>query len=347
MRLENETDPEMLRRAALLLEKENKRLVQKIIDLTNELVTVKGGGAEQLKLRIAELEQQLALRNRMLFGESSEKRIGDGPAPETSSEPPKLPQKGHGPKAQMHLPVVELKHELDEADRACAACGGRLEEWEGQSEDSEEIDVIERRFVIKKHKRQKYRCRCGGCVETAPSPLKLFEGARYSIDFAIEVAADKYCDHNPLERQVRKMAREGLDTDSQTLWDQIERVARLLAPGYLELMQYVLSKPVIGADETRWPLLGRKTTNRHDGMRGQSPLRMPWRTKSTMVARLKSRKRSWVTTRACSFATATACTNRSRRNRMVFRWRIAGHMYAANSSRPKRTSRRKARWPPT
>jgi hypothetical protein len=46
MRLKNETDPEMLRRAALLLEKENKRLVQKIIDLTNELVTVKGGGAE-------------------------------------------------------------------------------------------------------------------------------------------------------------------------------------------------------------------------------------------------------------------------------------------------------------
>ncbi len=260
MRLEHEKDPEILRKAAILLEQENKRLVQKIVELTRELVALKGGGAEQIKLRIAELERQLAVRNRMLFGEKSEKRVGDEPvrpAPE-QPEPPKPPQKGHGPKPQPKLPLVEVVHHHDEADRMCPSCGGDLEEWKGQFEESEEVDVIERHFVIKKHKRQKYRCRCGGCVETAPAPLKLFEGARYSIDFAIEVATEKYCDHGPLERQVRKMAREGLDVDSQTLWDQIERVARLLWPAYIKLRPYILQKGVIGADETRWPLLGKK-----------------------------------------------------------------------------------------
>jgi transposase len=258
MRLDKETDPEILRQAATLLERENQRLTQKIIALTRELVTLKGGGAEQLALRIAELERQLAVKNRLLFGTSSEQRTGDKPAADSTPEPPEKQKKGHGPKPQLKLPIVEVVHKSEEADQMCASCGGNLDEWEGQFEESEEVEVIERRFFIKKHKRQKYRCRCNACIETAPGPLKLFEGARYSIDVAIEIAIDKYCDHAPLERQVRRMAREGLDVDSQTLWDQIERVARLLTPGYVELTQYILGKPVIGADETRWPLLGKK-----------------------------------------------------------------------------------------
>ncbi len=60
--------------------------------------------------------------------------------------------------------------------------------WEGQHEESFEVDVIPRRFVLKRHLRMKYRCACGGCIETAPGPVKLCEGARYSVDFAIEVA---------------------------------------------------------------------------------------------------------------------------------------------------------------
>ena len=254
LRLDNETDPEILRSAAILLEKENQKLTQKVIDLTRELVLLKGGGAEQVASHIAALEKQLAVKNQMLFGASSEKRSGDKPAAD-SSKPPK---KGHGPKAQPKLPVVEVVHKSEPVDRMCTSCGGHLDEWEGQFEESEEIDVIERRFVIKKHKRQKYRCRCNACIDTAPGPLKLFEGARYSIDFAVEVGTDKYCDHNPLERQVRTMGREGLDVDSQTLWDQLEREARLLTPAYVELNQYILDKPVVGADETRWPLLGKK-----------------------------------------------------------------------------------------
>lgn len=261
MRLEDEKDPEILRKAALLLERENQKLAKKIIELTTELLALKGGGSEQLKLRIAELEQQIANKNRLLFGEKSERREGEElPAPPPA--PPKPPQKGHGPKAQPSLPIEPVEHKLDEADQVCTSCGETLQEWEGQFEVSEEIDVVPRRFVIKKHMRQKYRCRCGACIETAPGPVKLFDGARYSVDFAIDVATDKYRDHNPLERQVRKMRSEGLIVESQTLWDQLERLARRLAPGYEALLQYVLSRDVVGADETRWPLLGKNEPGR-------------------------------------------------------------------------------------
>src|SRR5262245_66268992 len=120
-----------------------------------------------------------------------------------------------------------MVHVLVETDRGCPACGGTLRAMTGQTEDSEEITVVERQFVLLQHRRQKYRCACNGAVETAPGPLRLAarpdtRGRRYSADFAVEVAIGKYLDHLPLERQVRVMRREGLTIDSQTLWDQLE-----------------------------------------------------------------------------------------------------------------------------
>jgi transposase len=146
--------------------------------------------------------------------------------------------------------------ELDEPDRACPACGGALEPFPQADEVAEEIDVEARRFVKRVHRRRGYRCRCGACVDTALGPEKLQPGGRYSIDFAVEVAVDKYVDHQPLERQVRTMARDGLVVDSQTLWDQLWALSRRLVPAYGALHAYVLSQPVLGADETTWPVLG-------------------------------------------------------------------------------------------
>ena len=55
------------------------------------------------------------------------------------------------------------------------------------------------------------------------------------------------------------MAREGLRVDSQTLWDQIQALARHLEPTYEALGRRALAAPVINVDETRWPRLGATT----------------------------------------------------------------------------------------
>jgi transposase len=252
--LTRETDLETLRKAALLLNRENRKLLEKVLELQKQLADAQGKNPESLQQRLALLEEQLAQRNQELFGRSSEKRSGSGEQASTAGD---AKPKGHGPKAQPKLPVEETRHTLDAADCTCEKCGGALEEMQGQTEDSEEIDVVERRFVLRTHKRQKYRCRCNAHVDTALGPPKLFPGARYSVGFAVEVAVDKYCDHLPLERQVRKMEREGLEVDSQTLWDQLERLARVLRPLSTKLQQHVLSQEVLGADESRWHLLGK------------------------------------------------------------------------------------------
>jgi len=247
----------MLRQVAVLLERENTTLHAKLRALAEELARLRGDTLPTAQHELAFLKELLAQRERALFGPSSEQRPHrDDPEP----APPPAPRRGHGPAAQPRLPIVEKIHELDTADRICPQCGGTLKEMTGQTEDSEEITVVERQFVLVKHQRKKYRCACNGCVDTAPGPPRLaarpdVRGHRYAPAFAVEVAIDKYLDHLPLERQARRMAREGLAIDSQTLWDQIDALATVLQPTYEGLRQYVLAAPVIGADETWWRFL--------------------------------------------------------------------------------------------
>ena len=252
---EHETDVATLREALRLLALENERLTKLNLELQKALAEAKGERVEQLELEIAQLQQTVAARNQALFGDSSERRPSS-PAPATKEPPQK--QSGHGPRKQA-LPIVERVHELDVADRTCTSCGGELSEWVDQFETASVNDMVERRFVELVHKRKKYRCKCGGCVETAPAPPKLMPGGRYSIDIAISIAVGKYGNHMPLERTARALAQQGLVIDSQTLWDQINALARILSPVHDALQATVLAEPVIGADETHWKLLGYKS----------------------------------------------------------------------------------------
>src|SRR5262245_64680520 len=79
----------------------------------------------------------------------------------------------------------------------CPSCGGGLFEMKGQVETSEMIDVVEVSYRVVQVEQQKYVCKCGGCIETAPGPDRAAPGSRYSL------VLDKYLDHIPLERQAR------------------------------------------------------------------------------------------------------------------------------------------------
>jgi len=265
LRIEQITDHDTLRQAALLLDRENRRLHDKIRELAEEIARLKGQDASAAQLQLEFLKELLARREHALFGDRSERRSHG--TDKTKGDRTASPRRGHGPKAQPKLPIVEQVHELDQADRSCPKCGDALDEMAGQTEDAEEITVIERGFVLVRHRRKKYRCACNGHIETAPAALRLAarpdrRGRRYSIDFAVEVAIAKYLDHLPLERQARIMRREGLEVDSQTLWDQLEGLARPLGATFDALGQRVLSDPVLGADETWWRLMQRAGSKR-------------------------------------------------------------------------------------
>ena len=247
VKLTDERDLETLRQISLLLDRENQRLVAKTLALTAEVARLRGvPDVEQLTFTV---EHELQQTRTQIFQR-------DDPAAPVA---PRRPQPGHGPRPQPALPIVEVRHELAADERQCPACGGALTEMVGQAETSERITTIKLTYQVERHVRQKYRCACNGAVVTAPGPASLIVGGRYAPAFAVGVAVAKYADHCPLERQVRMMAREGLRVDSQTLWDQLNALARHLEPTYEALGQRALAAPVINVDETRWPRLGGTT----------------------------------------------------------------------------------------
>lgn len=251
MRADALRDLETAKQVATLLEKENERLHARNRELIEEVARLRGqDGQKQLELELARLQEQMALLQKKLFGASSEKRKSDSEAP-----PKREPPSGHGPRSQPELPIEPVTHTLDQADRVCATCGEPLVAWEGQTEDADEITVVERKFVIHRHQRQKYRCAHGCAPVTAPAPPKLIEGGRYSIDFAIYAVIAKYLDHIPLERQVRMYERAGLRIDSQTLWDQLWALYELVKPSHEALRGECFKSALLHADETPWYML--------------------------------------------------------------------------------------------
>lgn len=268
LRIDDIDDIGLARQVAQLLEKENARLHARVELLVRENASLRGEeGQKQLELELLRLQEQMAALQQRMFGASSERRAresGDGEKPKPT--PP------DGVREQKNLPLEEAPHELPADERVCKTCGKPLSECADKSEDYEEVDVVERRFVLRKHKCKVYSCECGS-EAVAPGPMRLPGGGRHSINFAVEVAFEKWCAHSPLERQVRIMLGQGLDISSNTLWEQAERLARVLLPTYLVLREYVASSSLVHADETPWYMLGKGRTkwwvwsiSRHDAV---------------------------------------------------------------------------------
>lgn len=249
-----ETDVGRLQQIISLLQFENDRLHKRLKKLQAE-------DPEKHQLELASLSEQIERYQRAMFGRSSERRGSSKDKGDKTNSADK-PRKGHGPSTQPSLPIVEVTHELEGSDRNCPGCGLEMDEMVGQLETSEEIDVVQRSFRLLRHVRKKYRCRCGSHIETALGPARLIVGGRYSIEFAAMVASDKYLSHLPLARQERAMGREGLEVTRQALWDQVSALASHLEPTYAAIGREVISQPVIGADETTWPLLAKGGTKK-------------------------------------------------------------------------------------
>lgn len=242
--IDREPSIEILRQACHAYDQANRQLLEKVRQLAQKLADVQGLDAAQIGLDLPEVHFRAK-------SESPQKTK----APTPKSKAPRKPKTGHGPTQQLKLPAEPVDHRLDQLPD-CSACGGTMEEWQGQYESSEEITVVDTSYRILVHRRQKYRCRCNSNVVTAPGPLKLIPGGRYSIDFAVHSAVAKFCDHLPLERQVRQMARQGLKITSQTLWDQHAALAKHLEANWQALCQEALEEPVLHVDETSWRMMG-------------------------------------------------------------------------------------------
>ncbi len=261
-------DLDTAKQALTLINLENERLHAKLAKQARQIATLLGEtDNSSLNAELLRLKEQMAGLQHSLFGKSSEKREGDEESDASSSSvdsedtsvsdgKPADPTTNSTSKTkrQLDLPVVEQSHEIADDDKACDSCGGELAEWDGQFEEFEEVDVVEREYRIVRHRRQKYRCSCGCAPVTAPGPVRL-RGSSFSLLFAVTVCVDKWGMHLPHVRQSDKMATLGCPIADTQLWQQAELLARTLEPTYDALGDYVADSELIHADETPWRML--------------------------------------------------------------------------------------------
>lgn len=147
--------------------------------------------------------------------------------------------------------------------RKISSLADAWEEIPGLTEESREITVYERVYVEAIQRRAKYRLkkefnRSGKeVIITAPGPVKIRPGSRYSVDFAIAVTLDKYAYHLPLERQRRKMEEAGFQVDVKTLYGLSEAVAEHCRSIEERIRQDIFRDfCAVHVDESPWPILG-------------------------------------------------------------------------------------------
>ncbi len=247
-----EQNIERLRAALLVTERHAQTLAQENIDLKMKIAHLEGRvlTQDELQLPLPEVEE-IVIEKVDVPPDDPELVLEAIPSPQPDTEQ----KRGHGPRPQPSLPRREELIVLPEAEEICPICEQQRVRLGDATEDAEEITVIEREYILIVRQRAKYTCGCENVITTAAAPPRIIPGGRYSNDFAISVAIDKYADNIPLERQVERMARQGLDLTSSVLVDQMHGLTSLLEPVWREMLIYLLDhEPVINVDETGWRL---------------------------------------------------------------------------------------------
>jgi len=223
---DKEHDKDFLREAG-------KQLVAKVIDLEIKLAQANFQQwlDEQIK---SKLTGELLVLKRMIFDSKQEKK---DKLKKLKKEKKKKKinlihnqneNKGDLIKAGSipELTSVEIEHKL--GSECCPHCSASALKDIGLVEESTEFDVNATYYILKRHKRSKYKCSSCHKISTAPGPQKIIEGAQFSTQIAVQVACDKFEHHLPLERQRIKMENSGLKVSVKTLFSITEHLYNLL-----------------------------------------------------------------------------------------------------------------------
>jgi len=246
MDLRTEQDLERVRQVALLQDDEIKRL---------------GDVIQVLSKRLSEATGEDTLQQMLALIEAKRPKPESAPPPKPKPKKPRKKRKTFGPTDQPDLERQQVVIELPKEAQVCSGCGDPLVEA-GFEDTSEMIDVIEVKYVVKQVAQKKYGCTGCDTLYRAPSPEKAIPGGRYSLDFGVKIAVDKYENHVPLARQERIAAGHGLKVSRNTLYNQIERMADELSIVWRAITAQILACAVIGLDQTGWPNLDQKSKKR-------------------------------------------------------------------------------------
>lgn len=155
-----------------------------------------------------------------------------------------------------HLPRERV---LVRGPTSCTCCGGlRLSKL---GEDiTETLEVIPKSWKVIQYVREKFSCRDCERISQAPAPFHVIPRGWAGPSFLAMVLFEKFGQHQPLNRQAERYAREGVPISLSTLADQVGGCTIALTPLFRRLEAHVLSAERLHGDDTTVPVLAKAKT---------------------------------------------------------------------------------------
>ena len=155
-----------------------------------------------------------------------------------------------------HLPRERV---VIAAPTACTCCGSARIVKMGE-DVTETLEVVPRQWKVVQTVREKVTCRDCETISQPPAPFHATPRGFAGPNLLATILFEKFGQHQPLNRQAERYAREGVEISLSTLADQVGACAAALEPIHALLQAHVLAAERLHADDTTVPLLARGGT---------------------------------------------------------------------------------------
>ena len=142
----------------------------------------------------------------------------------------------------------------------CTCCGSSRLSRLGE-DVTETLEVIPRQWKVIQHVREKFTCRDCESISQAPAPFHVIPRGWAGPSLLAMIVFEKFGQHQPLNRQAERYAREGVPLSLSTLADQVGACVEVLAPIFRRIEAHVLSAERIHGDDTTVPVLAKGKTD--------------------------------------------------------------------------------------
>ena len=204
---------------------------------------------DQMELELEELEASAAEDE--LAAEQAAVTSGDTTAVRafTRHKPVRKPFPAHLPRERVVVP----------GPTACACCGSTRLAKLGE-DVTETLEVVPRQWKVVQHVREKFTCRVCERISQAPAPFHVLPRGFAGPSLLAMIVFEKYGQHQPLNRQAERYAREGVELSLSTLADQVGGCTAVLRPIYDLIRAHVFAGSRIHGDDTTVPVLAKGKT---------------------------------------------------------------------------------------
>jgi len=201
--------------------------------------------AQRLLFAEALVEDEASLQSQL-----AELQRGLPETPKAPKAPPRTPRRQALPE---HLERVEHRHEPEDTTCPNAECGRPMQRI---GEDvSEKLDIIPAKFFVHRHIYGKWACKCCKQLRQEPAEPDVVDGGIPAAGLVAHTLISRFVDHLPYYRQEPINARSGVHTPRSTLATWGGAGGAALEPLHELHRRFILSCPVLHADETPVPLL--------------------------------------------------------------------------------------------